>query len=70
LGWISGGLFLMQGVCVFWYVAPSFRPVVSVDWLDAVSFVGIGAAWIAVFSRRLLNYPLLPPNEAGKAAAL
>jgi hypothetical protein len=70
LGWIAGGLFVMQGVCVFWYVAPTFRPAVSVDWLDPVTFVEVGAAWFLVFSRRLLTYPLLPPIQTARVEAL
>jgi hypothetical protein len=50
---IAGGLLIIQAVCVFWYVAPSFRSSLSLDWIDPFTFFGIGGGWIAVFSYRL-----------------
>jgi hypothetical protein len=43
------GLLLVQAVCIFWYVAPSFRPAISIDWVDPFPFLGVGGAWIAAF---------------------
>jgi hypothetical protein len=55
---LAVGLFVIQALCVFWYVAPSFRPLLSVDWIDPFSFFGFGGAWIAVASHRLIPSPL------------
>jgi hypothetical protein len=45
----------MYAVCVFWYVAPTFRASISLDWPDPFTFLGIGGAWILVFSRQLIR---------------
>ena len=57
-GWLSGiavWLLVMYAVCVFWYVAPTFRSSISLDWPDPFTFLGIGGAWILVFSRQLIQ---------------
>jgi len=57
-GWLSaiaGWLLVMYAVCVFWYVAPTFRASISLDWPDPFTFIGIGGAWILVFSRQLIR---------------
>jgi hypothetical protein len=54
--WLNGlavGLLLVQLLCVFWYVAPSFRPSISIDWIDLFSFSGVGGGWVAVLTHRL-----------------
>jgi hypothetical protein len=54
--WLHGlavGLLVVQAICVFWYVAPSFRPSCSIDWIDPFSFIGVGGAWILVVTYRL-----------------
>jgi len=56
LSGIAGGLLISQAVCVFWYVAPSFRSSVSLDWIDPFTFLGIGGAWVAIFCRRLSQH--------------
>ena len=56
--WLSGiavWLLVMYAVCVFWYVAPTFRASISLDWPDPFTFFGIGGAWILVFSRQLIR---------------
>jgi hypothetical protein len=50
---IAGGLLITQAVCVFWYVAPSFRSSLSLDWIDPFTFFGIGGAWVVIFTHRL-----------------
>ena len=55
LGGISVWLLVMYAVCVFWYVAPTFRTSISLDWPDPFTFLGIGGAWILVFSRQLIR---------------
>jgi len=57
-GWLSGiavWLLVMYAVCVFWYVGPTFRASISLDWPDPFTFLGIGGAWILVFSRQLIR---------------
>ena len=57
-GWlcaIAGGLLIMHAVCVFWYVAPSFRSSISLDWSDPFAFCGIGGAWVMLFCHRLAH---------------
>ena len=57
-GWLSGiavWLLVMYAVCVFWYVAPTFRASICLDWPDPFTFLGIGGAWTLVFSRQLLR---------------
>jgi hypothetical protein len=57
-GWLSGiavWLLVMYAVCVFWYVAPTFRASISLDWPDPFTFLGIGGAWVLVFSRQLIR---------------
>jgi hypothetical protein len=56
--WLSGiavWLLVMYAVCVFWYVAPTFRASISLDWPDPFTFLGIGGAWVLVFSRQLIR---------------
>jgi hypothetical protein len=69
-GWLSGiagWLLVMYAVCVFWYVAPTFRPSISLDWPDPFTFLGIGGAWIVVFSRQLIR-TLRPAEVSGSSA--
>jgi hypothetical protein len=68
-GWLSGiagWLLVMYAVCVFWYVAPTFRPSISLDWPDPFTFLGIGGAWIVVFSRQLIR-TLRPMDASGSS---
>lgn len=63
LGWLSAAMLVVQVIAVFWYVGPTFRPTVSVDWLDPIGFAGIGGAWLAAFTRELDRQPTVgtPP---------
>lgn len=54
---ITVGQLAVQVIAMFWYTAPAYRRAVRLTWTDAVAFVGIGAAWIVVFSRRLAREP-------------
>ncbi len=56
-------IFLLQAISTFWYVAPSFRPSVKIDWLDPIGFVAVGSAWLAIFGLQLNRGPLLPKND-------
>jgi hypothetical protein len=53
---LAVGLLVIQAICIFWYVAPSFRPAISIDWVDLFSFLGVGGAWIAVVAYRLTHW--------------
>lgn len=69
-GWLSGiavWLLVMYAVCVFWYVAPTFRASISLDWPDPFTFVAIGGAWVLVFSRQLIR-SLRPISASGQTA--
>jgi hypothetical protein len=55
LGGIAVWLLVMYALCVFWYVAPTFRTSISLDWPDPFTFLAIGGAWILVFSRQLIR---------------
>jgi hypothetical protein len=50
---IASSLLIIQVVCVFWYVAPSFRSSLSLDWIDPFTFFGIGGAWVVIFTHGL-----------------
>jgi hypothetical protein len=66
--WLYGlavGLLLVQAICVFWYVAPSFRPSISIDWIDPFSFLGVGGVWIAALTYRLIQVASEPASTEG-----
>jgi hypothetical protein len=67
LHWVAGGLLCAQLLANFWYVAPTFRRDVSMDWLDPVTVLAIGAAWLVIFSNRILREPLLPKHDPRQA---
>ena len=62
---LAAGLLVVQAICVFWYVAPSFRPTIFVDWIDPFSFLGVGGAWIAVVTYRLIHRSQRPASKEG-----
>jgi hypothetical protein len=67
LRWVAGGLVGAQLLANFWYVAPSFRKVVAVDWFDPITVIAIGGAWLVFFSNRILREPLLPKHDPRQA---
>ena len=60
-------LLVVQALCVFWYVAPSSRPAISIDWIDPFSFLGVGGAWIAIVTYRLIRMTQTSASKEGIA---
>jgi hypothetical protein len=68
--WLYGmavGLLVVQAICIFWYVAPSFRPSISIDWIDPFSFLGVGGGWVAALSYRLAQTATAVASKEGVA---
>jgi hypothetical protein len=40
----------VQAVAMFWYTMPAYRHSLRITWTDPIAFLGIGVAWIIVFS--------------------
>ena len=58
---VVGGLVLVMRLAdLFWLVAPTFRPGLSVHWMDLTAPVGIGGLWLAFFFYQLKGRPTLP----------
>jgi hypothetical protein len=62
---LAATLLIGQMICVFWYVAPSFRATIFIDWIDPFSFLGVGGAWIAVVTYRLAHPSLRQSSKEG-----
>ncbi len=60
---VAGLLLVMRLIDNFWLVMPTFRPSLSVHWMDVLAPVGIGGLWIGAFIGQLKRRPLLPPAE-------
>jgi len=72
LGGIAVGILVMRWVDVYWLVAPSFLPRVTLHVFDVVLFLLIGAIWLYVFRRELRKRTLVPlgdPNFVVERAA-
>jgi hypothetical protein len=46
----------VQAVAIFWYTMPAYRHSLRVTWSDPIAFLGIGIAWIIVFSWHVHRY--------------
>src|SRR3989338_410029 len=58
---LVGGVVLgMRLVEHFWLVAPTFRPGLTVHWMDLAAPIGIGGLWLAFFFYQLKGRPTLP----------
>jgi len=58
---VVGGLVLVMRLAdLFWLVAPTFRPGLSVHWMDLTAPIGIGGLWLAFFFYQLKGRPTLP----------
>jgi hypothetical protein len=53
-------MLLMRWVDLLWTIAPSFRPVLRVHWLDVALPLAMGGLWVAAFAWVLRRQPLLP----------
>jgi hypothetical protein len=67
---IAGLILLMQLVFMDYQVLPGAAASVLAHWLDLVVPLGIGGIWLAHFLGQLQRYPLLPPNDDNRTAAL
>jgi hypothetical protein len=56
---VTVGQLGIQVVAMFWYTAPAYRHALRLTWTDVVAFVGIGVAWVVVFSRQAYREPRL-----------
>jgi hypothetical protein len=54
---VTVGQLGIQVVAMFWYTAPAYRHGLRLTWTDVVAFVGIGVAWVIVFSRQAYREP-------------
>ncbi|HEY3322335.1 MAG TPA: hypothetical protein VGP72_17870 [Planctomycetota bacterium] len=53
-------MLVMRWVDLLWTIAPTFRPVLYVHWLDVALPLAMGGLWVAVFGWVLRRQPLLP----------
>lgn len=70
LAGVAAGLLLMHLLDVYWMVAPSFSPKLTVGWMDGGMVLGIGGIWIGLFVWHLQRAPLLPLHDARHEAAV
>ncbi|HXE75979.1 MAG TPA: hypothetical protein VNN18_10140 [Candidatus Xenobia bacterium] len=60
---VAGWVLFMRLVELFWIVQPSFRPQISLHWLDVAAPIAIGGFWLAFYIRHLKSRPLLPEGD-------
>lgn len=64
LRWVALIVIAMRVVDLFWLVTPTYSPrVMTIHWLDVVTFIGIGGVWLAMFCWQLQQRPLLPLRD-------
>ncbi len=63
LAMVAGWVLLMRLVVLFWIVHPSFRPEISLHWMDVAAPVAVGGFWLAFYIRQLKSRPLLPLRD-------
>lgn len=56
-------LLILRFVDLFWVVMPSFLPEFTLNWVDFVLPVGLGALWLAFFEWLLGQHALIPLNH-------
>ncbi len=71
VAWIAGLMLFMQLVFMDYQVLPgSSAANLRTHWMDVLVPIGIGGIWLANFLWQLQRYPLLPPNDYNREAAL
>jgi hypothetical protein len=60
---VAGWVLFMRLVELFWIVQPSFRPNLSLHWLDVAAPIAVGGFWLAFYIRQLKSRPLLPERD-------
>jgi xanthine/uracil permease len=63
LAMVAGWVLFMRLVELFWIVQPSFRPTLSLHWMDVAAPIGVGGFWLAFYIRQLKSRPLLPQRD-------
>jgi hypothetical protein len=70
LAWVAALIILMRALDAYWLVKPAFHPAgPQVHWLDVVTFLSVGAVWIAAFLGRLPKRPDVVGVYLGETAA-
>ncbi len=65
--WLLG----MHAVEMYWLVMPNYaHGEVSLHWLDATCFLGVGGAYLAAVFYRMTKYPLIPVGDPRLSRAL
>jgi hypothetical protein len=68
---IAAVLLITRPIDMFWLVKPAFvTEGWLLHWLDVAAAVGLGGIWLAAFTWRLAQRPLLPPNDPRLPAAM
>ncbi|HSC77433.1 MAG TPA: hypothetical protein VLB32_02620 [Candidatus Acidoferrales bacterium] len=60
---VAAWVLFMRLVELFWIVQPSFRPNLSLHWLDVAAPIAVGGFWLAFYIRQLKSRPLLPERD-------
>ncbi len=60
---VAAWVLFMRLVELFWIVQPSFRPTLSLHWLDVAAPIAVGGFWLAFYIRQLKSRPLLPLRD-------
>jgi hypothetical protein len=60
---IAIAIVAMRAVDLLWLVAPAHEAALHVHWLDAVTLLGIGGLFMALFSRQLRKKSLVPLGD-------
>jgi hypothetical protein len=69
LGALAAWLVLSRWLDVFWLIKPAFAEGFSINGLDVVATITIGAVWLAAFTWLLARRPLLPEHDPRLVAA-
>ena len=68
---VAVGVLIVHACEVLWHIAPSLHPeALSVSWMDAATFCGVGGVWLAAFLARLKGHARLPHNDPRLEEAL
>ena len=60
---IAVTVFITHALEIFWVIAPTFYPALTVHWTDFAAWLGIGGIWLGVFAANLERHPLLAENN-------
>ena len=70
LGMVAVLILFMRLVDLFWLVTPTFVASIRIHWLDIVTPVAFGSAWLTLFLRQLQRAPLVPIRDTYLPEAL